>query len=149
MRLALHIKESTMDPSKDQSGPPPPAPSGTPLLDPQVLHDLAGDVGPRAASSFAREFAGMWPRRRAALTSALAHEDADGAMDAVLSMRVSSAMVGARRLEDLVARLEGRLRTQGLTDHAGDLAAFVEDLEACGEETARALTAHGESEPLA
>ena len=121
----------------DHTDPPP----GSPLLDPRVLRELAEDVGARAAASFAREFAGMWPRRRSALAHALAHDDADGAMEAVLSMRVSSAMVGARRLEELATRLETSLRRRGLAGAAP----FIDDVEHCGEETAHALSAQSES----
>lgn len=109
--------------------------SRSPLLDPAVLKDLAEDVGPQAATAFAREFAAMWSRRRDALSRALARDDPAEAMDAVLSLRVSSAMVGARRLEELAARLESDLRTKGLASATP----FVEGIEQCGEETARAL----------
>ncbi|WP_139346866.1 Hpt domain-containing protein [Sinomonas mesophila] len=108
---------------------------GGPLLDDGVLRELAEDVGPRAATSFAREFAGMWPRRRAALATAVSRGDVEGAMDAILSVRVSSAMVGARRLEGLAAGLETGLRTGGVRA----LRPLLRDVERCGDDTARAL----------
>ena len=112
---------------------------GGPLLDQEVLRELAEDIGLRAAASFAREFAGMWPRRRAALAAAVSHGDADLAMDAILSMRVSSAMVGARRLEGLAAGLETGLRAGGV----GALRPLLRDVERCGDDTARALQEDG------
>ncbi|GAB4099307.1 Hpt domain-containing protein [Sinomonas halotolerans] len=117
--------------SEDTNGHSP----GGPLVDPTVLSELAEDVGPRAASSFAQEYAVMWPRRRSALAQAVANDDGEAAMDVILSVRVSSAMVGARRLEDLAAGLESRLRAHGVAA----LRPFLDDVERCGNETARVL----------
>ena len=129
------IKESIMAASGNEDS----TARGGPLLDHVVLRELAEDIGPRAATSFAREFAGMWPRRRAALAAAVSRDDAEGAMDAILSMRVSSAMVGARRLEGLAAGLETGLRTGGVQA----LRPLLRDVERCGDDTALALEKNG------
>lgn len=128
----MSLKESLMTSSEDR---PSGHLSGSPLLDHLVLKELTEDVGPKAATAFAREFSAMWPRRRDALASALVHADPEAAMDAILSLRVSSAMVGARRLEELAAHLETSLRTRGLAGTAH----LMDEVEHCGEETVHVL----------
>lgn len=82
-----------------------------PLVDSAALDALAEDVGPASAAAFARDFAAMWPRRRARLVRALGRGDRDAALEAALSLRTSSVMVGAARLAGLAERVEGLVRT--------------------------------------
>jgi hypothetical protein len=102
-----------------------------PLVDPTALRVLAEDVGERSASSFARDFTRIWPRRREALAAALAGTDLTVALDAALSLRTSSTMVGAARLAALTEELERRLRIDGPLAAA----ALVPAVNACGELT--------------
>ncbi len=102
-----------------------------PLVDPTALRLLAEDVGARSASSFARDFTRIWPRRREALAAALAGTDLTVALDAALSLRTSSTMVGAARLAALTEELERRLRADGPVAAA----ALVPAVNACGELT--------------
>lgn len=102
-----------------------------PLVDPTALRLLAEDVGERSASSFARDFTRIWPRRREALAAALAGTDLTVALDAALSLRTSSTMVGATRLAALTEELERRL----LADGPLAAAVLVPAVNACGELT--------------
>ncbi|WP_138442262.1 Hpt domain-containing protein [Sinomonas susongensis] len=106
-----------------------------PLVDPTALRVLAEDVGPESAASFARDFVRIWPRRRDNLTAALKQDDYDGALDAALSLRTSSTMVGASQLAGLACELERRLRADGTAAAARLLPAVVE----CGERTVAVL----------
>ncbi|MDQ4501863.1 Hpt domain-containing protein [Sinomonas sp. ASV322] len=109
-----------------------------PLIDDGALHLLAYDVGPEIAASFARDFARIWPRRRNALAQALGADDLPKAIDAALSLRTSSAMVGASRLAGLSEELERALRSEGFAAAARLLPAVSD----CGERTVRALVPH-------
>ncbi|WP_415857354.1 Hpt domain-containing protein [Sinomonas sp. G460-2] len=106
-----------------------------PLVDPAALGLLAEDVGPASAAAFARDFAAMWPRRRAAIDLALGCGDLDAALEAALSLRTSSVMVGATRLAGLALRLEGALRAN---DGAG-AAQLLASVARCGDLTAAEL----------
>jgi hypothetical protein len=106
-----------------------------PLVDPTALRLLAEDVGARSASSFARDFTRIWPRRREALAAALEGTDLIVALDAALSLRTSSTMVGAARLAALTEELERRLRADGPVAAAE----LVPAVNSCGELTVVAL----------
>jgi HPt (histidine-containing phosphotransfer) domain-containing protein len=82
-----------------------------PLVDPAALQDLGDQLeNPALAKCFARDYAKMWDHRYAALASALERRDLPGSLDAVLSLKTSSAMVGGLRLAKLAGELEGVLR---------------------------------------
>lgn len=108
---------------------------GLPLVDPTALRLLAADVGRESAASFARDFMRIWPRRRAALAAALTGTDRTVALDAALSLRTSSTMVGAARLAALSEELERRVRTDG----PQAAAPLLPGVTHCGELTVRAL----------
>ncbi|MEA5453441.1 Hpt domain-containing protein [Sinomonas sp. JGH33] len=117
------------------SVPPEEAGRILPLVDPDALRMLAEDVGPETAASFARDFVRIWPQRREALAAALQGTDLTRAIDAALSLRTSSVMVGASRLAALSEGLERRLRADGFDAAAGHLPEVAE----CGELTVDAL----------
>lgn len=95
------------------------------LVDPAALHDLGAQLdNPAAATGFARDYAKMWEQRFQSLESALNHRDGVGALDAVLSLKTSSAMVGALSLAQLAAQLEDAIRI-GDMDRARSLLAEV------------------------
>lgn len=82
-----------------------------PLVDTGVLLDLEDQLG-RAdlATNFVKDYAALWKQRERRLAVSLADEDIDAALDAVISLRVSSAMLGAHRLAGLAHALESAVR---------------------------------------
>ena len=84
-----------------------------PLVDPAVLEELAEQLdGPTVARRFARDYTDMWEQRFRRLAAALARQDRAAAMDAVISLKISSAMVGALRLAWLAEQLEHLIRSE-------------------------------------
>ncbi|WP_164478021.1 signal peptidase I [Nocardioides pantholopis] len=92
-----------------------PDPAPTPLraaaLDGAALGRLGSDVDdPEFAAAFASRYQELLPRRLVRLTSALASNDLDSALDASLSLKVSSSTVGARELHELASVIELNVR---------------------------------------
>lgn len=82
-----------------------------PLVDPAALQDLGVQLDdPGVAKDFARDYTKMWQQRYSSLASALAGSDEVAALDAVLSLKTSSEMVGGIRLARLAAELEQAVR---------------------------------------
>ncbi|WP_427174700.1 Hpt domain-containing protein [Arthrobacter sp. 92] len=96
-----------------------------PLFDPAVLRDLEEQLG-RAdiALDFAREYANMWEKRRRHLVESMQRQDREAALDAAISLKVSSSMVGAVRLAHQTATLESTIRSGNL-NAAGALLSLV------------------------
>jgi hypothetical protein len=107
-------------------------PPAAPLVDPTALQDLSAQLeNPAVAKGFARDYTRMWDQRYRSLASALERGDLAGSMDAVLSLKTSSAMVGGLRLAQLAGELENALR-------AGDIGralSLLRDVAARGGET--------------
>ena len=96
-----------------------------PVLDLDVLHELEEDMGSTGiAHNFARDYIKIWNKRRSYLEASVADEDAEAAMDAVLSLKNSAMMVGASRLAQLAVNLE-RLVKSGDLPAARRLLPFV------------------------
>lgn len=94
-----------------------------PLLDTAVLDDMEEQLGrPGTAWKFAIDYAGMWPERQRSLVDSVEREDRMAALDAVISLKVSSAMVGGLLLACLAEALEAVLRRGDLRDAASVLA---------------------------
>lgn len=75
--------------------------SQLPVLDRGVLDTLGEELSSQdGALYFASTFVDMLPQRIDAIEAAFAAEDMDAAVVALLSLNVSSSMVGARRLEE-------------------------------------------------
>ena len=119
---------------------PSPGPSTTParpatappLVDPAALQDLGVQLdSPAVAKDFARDYTKMWQQRYRALASALAGGDQATVLDAVLSLKTSSMMVGGVRLAQLAAELEQAVRG-GEMDRAR---ALLRDVAERGSET--------------
>lgn len=84
-----------------------------PLVDASALHELGSELdNPAVARGFARDYAKMWDKRYQSLASSLASGDEAAAMDAVLSLKTSSAMVGGVRLAALARALEDAIRVR-------------------------------------
>lgn len=83
-----------------------------PWVDLATLNDLEKQIGnPDIARRFARDYARMWVQRQRTLAAAVERQDHDVALDAALSLKNSSAMVGGIRLARLVKTLEKAIRT--------------------------------------
>jgi hypothetical protein len=94
-----------------------------PLLDPAVLQDMEEQLGGAGIVwNFANDYAGMWVERKRFLVDSVEREDCAAAIDAVISLKVSSAMVGGLRLARLAEALEATLRAGNLSDGASVLA---------------------------
>lgn len=89
--------------------------SGTtpPLVDHTTLQELGSQLeSPAVAKGFARDYTNMWDRRYHSLASSLDSGDDAAALDAVLSLKTSSAMVGGVRLAELAKELEEAIRVR-------------------------------------
>lgn len=90
-----------------------------PLLDAAVLEDLEEQLGqPDMAWNFARDYASIWGQRYLRLVASVERRDRMAALDAVISLKVSSAMVGGLRLAHLAEMLEATVREGDLGDGA-------------------------------
>lgn len=84
-----------------------------PLVDPAALQELGSQLdSPAVAKGFARDYAKMWDHRYQSLAMSLDNGDAAAALDAVLSLKTSSAMVGGVRLAELAGELEDAIRVR-------------------------------------
>ena len=82
-----------------------------PLVDAAVLEELEDDLaGTDLARRFARDYASMWDQRYARLAAAVDSQDGAAALDAVISLKITSAMVGGIRLAKLAELLEAVIR---------------------------------------
>lgn len=90
-----------------------------PLVDAAVLQGLEEQLGqPDVAWKFAKDYAAMWGQRQRSLVESVEREDRAAALDALISLKVSSAMVGGLRLVRLAEMLEATLRKGDLQDGA-------------------------------
>ncbi|MFJ5860938.1 Hpt domain-containing protein [Pseudarthrobacter sp. NPDC092439] len=107
-----------------------------PLVDPAVLKDLADKLqSPDIASRFAADYVDLWEVRRARLAAALERNDFPGAVDAVISLRVASVMVGAGRLTWLAQQVEDAVNSADFAAGRELMAA----VGACGIQTVEEL----------
>jgi len=82
-----------------------------PLVDAAVLEELEDELaGSGLAQRFARDYAAMWDQRCTRLAAAVDSQDSESALDAVISLKISSAMVGGVRLAKLAELLEVLIR---------------------------------------
>lgn len=88
-----------------------------PVLDAAVLNDLEIEIAHTGlARNFAVDYVSMWEQRLDRLSAAVAYEDRAAALDAAISLKVSSAMVGGMRLARLAETLEAAIRAGVLHD---------------------------------
>lgn len=93
------------------------------MVDEAVLQDLEDQLGQLdVAWTFANDYAAMWAHHLRNLTESVEREDRPAALDALISLKVSSAMVGGLRLVRLAETLEATLREGDLRDGAPILA---------------------------
>ncbi|WP_066293699.1 Hpt domain-containing protein [Arthrobacter sp. B6] len=125
-----------------------------PLLDQSVLDrlrtELAGDDG--VWRVFVQNFMAHLPNRVERLRLTLTTGDLPGALDAVLSLKTSSQMVGAERLAGLAMNLERALREEAShTDPDRVLpllaAAHLRRIRSCARQTTYLLRDYLQSKP--
>jgi HPt (histidine-containing phosphotransfer) domain-containing protein len=99
-----------------------------PLIDATVLDELDDELaGSGLARRFARDYAAMWDMRLARLGTAVDSQDEASALDAVISLKISSAMVGGVRLAKLAEVLEALIRQGDFIQGQAMMAGVAQD----------------------
>jgi HPt (histidine-containing phosphotransfer) domain-containing protein len=105
-------------------------------VDLAVLQDLSDQLAhPAVAQNFARDYATLWTQRYQKLAAAMDRQDFAAALDAVISMKIASAMVGGLRLSRLAEQLEGFIRNGDLENGL----ALITSVEVHGSATVKEL----------
>lgn len=119
-----------------------------PYVDPSVLQTLRCELEPDAeyCTVFVNSYIQQLPQRLDRLRHAVEAMDLDAAMDAVLSVKTSSMMVGAAYLGMLADELETILKHLGTHPEAQALPprpqlALLESMDACTDQTVAGLSA--------
>mgnify|MGYP003575284820 CR=1 FL=1 len=101
------------------------------LVDRTVLTELQAELGGDHAiiSAFVRNYVALLPWRVSRLHRALENLDMEDAMDAVLSLKTSSHMVGAICMNRLATELEISFRLLPNADHLNELGPQVVEIE--------------------
>ena len=117
-----------------------------PLVDQSVLDRLREEL--EEEEGYCRVFVGNFieylPHRIGRLRLALTTGDLEGSVDAVLSLKTSSQMVGAERLAGLAMDLEGELRSEARDSDVAVVlpqlaAAFLRPINQCSRQTMHRL----------
>jgi HPt (histidine-containing phosphotransfer) domain-containing protein len=123
--------------------------AGRPLVDPSVLDRLRGELAEDEGycTVFVGNFIDYLPVRIGKLRLALTTGDLPGAVDAVLSLKTSSQMVGAERLAGLAIALERSIREASPREEPSvalpQLAVdYLRPINVCCRQTLNRLTAH-------
>ena len=107
-------------------------PSPLPLVDLETLAQLELQLNDaRPARAFARDYISYFQERFLRLVRAVGKRDLDAALDAVLSLRNSSRMVGAARLSAMAAGVESAVTSADLDSARRALP----EIEQCGLDT--------------
>ncbi|MFT4469179.1 hypothetical protein ACMX2H_04645 [Arthrobacter sulfonylureivorans] len=109
-----------------------------PLVVDSVLEKLSTDLGDHDGSMrrrFITNYVELWEHRYGRVSGAVLARDAEDAMDAILSLKISSSMVGAGRLGRMAEHFEGLVQGE-LFDAAATL---LDELRACGMSTTAQL----------
>jgi histidine phosphotransfer protein HptB len=125
-----------------------------PLLDPAALDRLRDELDDDEGvwKVFVRNFIAQLPQRTEKLRLALTTGDLPGSLDAVLSLKTSSQMVGAERLAEFALGLERSVRTE-TRESAPDkvlprlAAAHLKTIMKCGRQTSDLLQRYLDSAP--
>jgi HPt (histidine-containing phosphotransfer) domain-containing protein len=123
-------------------------------MDPSVLEILRADLDDDGVwKIFVRNFIEYLPHRNERLRLTLTTGDLAGALDAVLSLKTSSQMVGAARLASLAVDLERSIRA-GTLDEANPAvtlprlaAAHLMRIKQCSRQTIHGLKTHQRQQP--
>ncbi|MGJ3192932.1 Hpt domain-containing protein [Paenarthrobacter nitroguajacolicus] len=105
---------------------------GIPALEPCRLQALAEELGDsRPALRFLSTYLSMLPGRILRISNGLCHHDADASMDAILSLKISSAMVGALETEDQCRAIETMIREDHFDSAVQALPALQNSTDRC------------------
>lgn len=101
------------------------------LVDRTVLAGLQAELGGDQAiiGAFVRNYIALLPWRVSRLHRALEKLDIEDAMDAVLSLKTSSHMVGAICMNRLAEELEISIRLLPNAEHLDELSAQVHEID--------------------
>jgi len=119
-----------------------------PLVDKSVLDRLREEL--EEDEGYCRVFVGNFieylPQRIGRLRLALTTGDLEGSVDAVLSLKTASQMVGAERLAGLAMELEGEIRAEAQKADVAVLlpqlaVAFLRPINHCSRQTTHRLQA--------
>jgi histidine phosphotransfer protein HptB len=89
-----------------------------PVYDPLKLMVLAHEAGETAAQRFLDDYLGLLPTRKDRIVAELSEGEVEEAMDAVVSLKVTSSMVGAIRLKGYCQQLQDQLTVGNIADVA-------------------------------
>lgn len=110
-----------------RSGLQHPANEAMRWVEPEILTELETDLdGPELARGFARDYAALWDQRFSRLAASVHAEDRPDALDAVISLRITSTMVGGIRLASLAQALEDAIRRDDFVQGKALLAGVAE-----------------------
>lgn len=111
------------------------------LVDRTVLTELQAELGgdPAIISTFVRNYVELLPWRVDRLHHALEKLDIEDAMDAVLSLKTSSHMVGAICMNRLATELEISIRLLPNAAHLDDIRPQINEIEHFVSATIREL----------
>jgi hypothetical protein len=98
-------------------GPETQSASRLPVLDSGAFRALAEQAGAPVAEKFLDDYLSLLPLRSAAVVEGLASEDLEKALDALISLKVSSAIAGASQIEDSARELQYQVQS-GCWPHA-------------------------------
>jgi HPt (histidine-containing phosphotransfer) domain-containing protein len=122
--------------------------AGRPLVDQSVLDRLREELDEDEGycTVFVGNFIDYLPRRIGRLRLALTTGDLEGAVDAVLSLKTSSQMVGAERLAGLALDLESAIRSDSSRSDVAVVlprlaAAYLKPIDQCSKQTLHRLQA--------
>ncbi|WP_307101507.1 Hpt domain-containing protein [Arthrobacter globiformis] len=79
-------------------------------MDTTVFRMFEAQAGRNVAAKFFDDYLGLLPVRTASIVAGIETDDRERALDAAVSLKVVSAMVGARRMEGCAGALERQLR---------------------------------------
>lgn len=115
------------------------------VLDPATFQELSDSIGsPADALSFLGEYLSMLPGRVTRISNALKDCDAAAAMDAVLSLKISSTMAGAADVARTCRLIENLIRSGPLdraVTEAPHLTRLCQELTVAGPELLKELRA--------
>lgn len=99
-------------------GPEAQAAARLPVLDRGAFRVLADQAGVPVARKFLQDYVDLLPLRSAAIIEGLASEDLEKALDALVSLKVSSAIAGASQMEDSARELQRQVQAGRWPDAA-------------------------------
>lgn len=113
-----------------------------PLVDRQTLDRLEDQLDdPTAVRSFVLDFVQAWDERYLRLSTDIQQHSSVGALDAILSIKTTSTMVGAVRLAQLASGIEDLIRV----DEFSAAAELLPRLNSCALRTTDELLLGGKA----